>query len=83
MEALNCPFIVKVFIDWEIARSNNGSVITVFLPMVFKGLNWDWSPTRIQNGEIYKYMQILRKNIAVYPAFKPVNRSNLFVTSDK
>ena len=40
--------------DCEIGRSNNDSVITVFLPMVFKGLNWDGSPARIQNGEIYK-----------------------------
>ena len=40
--------------DRDIARSNNESVMTVFVPIVFKGLNWDESPERIQNGEIYK-----------------------------
>ena len=57
------------------------SVVTVFLSIIFEGLKWDGS-TRIQNGDIYKYMQILRNNVVVYPAHKLVNRSDLFIDND-
>ena len=68
--------------DCDVARLNNDSVVNVFLSIIFKGLNWDGSPTRIQNGDIYKYMQILRNNVVVYPAHKLVNRSDLFIDND-
>lgn len=41
-------------------RSNNVSVVTVCLPIVFNGLNCDGSPINIKNKNSWKY--IFRNN---------------------
>ena len=38
----------------DIGRSKSDSVMTVFVPIVFNGLNWDGSPERIEIKEISK-----------------------------
>ena len=39
LEALNCPYITKAFIDFEICKSSTVSVIIDLLPILLKGFN--------------------------------------------